>query len=88
MVAFNPLTLLCVNPVVRPLFFTFCRNAAATVVCEMVPISRILPVASTMPGTTCPTEQSTLLPGSELFFTSVATVWAPAALQFTSINPG
>ena len=42
----------------------------------------------TWPVMTFATEQSTLLPGSELFFTNVATVCAPAEEQLTSIKPG
>ena len=76
------------SPVVRPLFFTACPIEAATVFLEIVPISRIEPLLAICPATTFPTEQSTLLLGSELFFTNVATVCAPLTLQFTSINPG
>ena len=47
---------------------------------EIVPISRIAPL--TMPGVTWATEQSTLLSGSALNFTSVPTLWA-----FSRCNP-
>jgi hypothetical protein len=61
---------------------------AATVVLEIVPISRIEPSVRTMPEITWAVEQSTLLPGSELLLTKVPTFCAPLALQFTSIKPG
>ena len=76
------------SAVVRPLFFTAWLIEAASVVFEIVPISRIAPLLATCPVTTFPIEQSTLLLGSELFFISVATVCAPLTLQLTSISPG
>src|SRR5450756_763099 len=88
MVAFKPLTLLLLRPVVRPLFLTAWLSEAPTVEDEIVPISRIAPLVLTMPEITWAAEQSTLLPGSELNLTSVATFWALAALQPTSIRPG
>ena len=46
-VAFTPLIELRVSPVVRPLFFTARFTLGARVALEIVPISRISPVALT-----------------------------------------
>ncbi len=51
------------SAVVRPLFFTAWLIEAASVVFEIVPISRIAPLLATCPVTTFPIEQSTLLLG-------------------------
>ena len=54
--------------------FVWTSDDGASVVLEIVPISRIAPSVRTIPETTFPTEQSTLLVGRELFLTKVATV--------------
>jgi len=51
------------SAVVRPLFFTAWLIEAASVVFEIVPISRIAPLLATCPVTTFPIEQSRLLLG-------------------------
>ena len=66
MVPLSPEMELRVSPVVLPLFLTFWFMAAATVLDEIVPISRMEPSAATAPAATLATEQSTLLSGSDL----------------------
>jgi hypothetical protein len=69
-------------------FAPFIRHHDLTCDEEIVPISRMEPSVRTSPLMTLAMEQSTLVLGSELFFTKVPTCCAPAEEQFTSIKPG
>ena len=76
------------SPVVRPDFLTAWPTDAPTVLALIVPTSRIEPSVRTWPEITDAMAQSTFELGRLLMPDRLATFWAFAAVQLTSIRPG